>query len=234
MLNENGLTLFLILQVDFWCITINQHIMKQHLFSLLAFLLLTATSKAQINKGSVLLGGNFRLYTVTQNNNSSSKQNGFLVSPVIGKAISQNLVMGIETGIGMYKAENTQTGFGQRNNVYLLGLFLRKYKPVGNDGFYVFLQGNLSGSHNRDKVTSNTSNSKTSVTIVGLGIYPGLSFAICKNFQFELAFKNLGTLSYYHTSYTENNIDMFKTNSFEITSFDNRESTFSMGFKFII
>src|SRR5215213_1376453 len=101
---------------------------------------------AQITKGSIFLGGD--IGASTQKSESMSvlnKQSGFSISPVVGKAIRENLVFGIELSYAFSKTQYTDQE--QKINSYGSGIFLRKYKPIGKSGFYIFLHGRAAYRH---------------------------------------------------------------------------------------
>lgn len=117
---------------------------KIFILSLLAILILVSVTHAQIQNGSIFLGGNIgfnTLHTQSEDNSVYNKQNGIIVSPVFGKAITNNLILGGDIGFGFSK--NEQFNSGLLNNMkgysYSAGVFLRQYKPIGK-GFYIFLQ----------------------------------------------------------------------------------------------
>lgn len=211
--------------------------MKQSLFFLFALVLLTITSRAQITKGSVLLGGNFSVSASETEAGTDSKQNGFTISPVYGKATRENLIWGVEAGVGGTSSRNKQTGYKQSGNSYSLGVFVRKYKPVGKNGFYIFIQGKIAGDYNKNesRITPGNFKTFTDSKSIGLYVYPGISFAVSKRFHLESGFNNLLSLSYGANRVKENSVLVNKVSGINLSAnLSNMASTFYLGFRFLI
>lgn len=213
--------------------------MKQSLFFLLAFVLLTITTRAQIAKGSVLLGGNFRVFLSSTDHGTSteSRQNGFVISPVYGKATRENLVWGVEAGLGSTTTTNDNTNFKQTGYSLSLGAFVRKYKPVGKSGFYMFVQGKLAATYGKSesRITTNPSTTKEDTKSIGLYVNPGVSFALSKRFHLESGFNNLISLSYYSVRQKQNTTVEYKTSGVDLSAnLSNMSSAFYLGFRILL
>jgi hypothetical protein len=218
------------------------------LFSLFA-LTGVLTSQAQINKGSVLLGGSIG-YNKGKSNNwqQDLKIKTFIFSPSIGVAVKENLVVGArfdylqQTQNSKYPASyNTKQDIDTKN--YGGGLFIRGYVPVINR-LYVFGEGTASYTALRETNTSTSSNSPTkSVSKLkgystGLSFTPGVSFAVSKKFQIEGGFNSLFNVSYLKSktnySYGYGSVQSEKQELFSAGISHDDQSMFYVGFRFII
>src|SRR5450432_479199 len=108
------------------------------LFLVITFLF-TVTTNAQIKKGSVFLGGDIGGSTQKTKDNGTAinSQDGLSISPVFGKAIKENLILGADAIFSLYKDKdaNPVPYTNQRNNSYGAGIFIRKYKPIRKSSF---------------------------------------------------------------------------------------------------
>jgi hypothetical protein len=178
------------------------------------FILVTASliSKAQINKGAILLGGDFTFNTLKEttpaSNNAQSVTTNFSISPSFGKAIANNLILGFDLDYISAESQDVATGSpvtASKTNNYGLGFFLREYKPLGK-GFSIFLQLRLNGAYS---TASNNGIRNGQGYGLNLGFTPGASYAISRRVQLETAMQNLLFVGYAHqkvgtaaTSYT--------------------------------
>ena len=115
---------------------------KQILFLTSTFLLILNVN-AQIKKGSIFLGGNIGGSTqkTLRDRNKVNDQDNLYISPVFGKAIRENLIVGADAGFGLF--ENNNSGANSmysdsRNRSYGAGIFISKYKPIGKSDFLFF------------------------------------------------------------------------------------------------
>src|SRR5690349_3813289 len=100
------------------------------------------SASAQISKGSLFLGGN--LFFSTQKNEDAKFTNtAFSVNPAIGKAIRENLILGIDL---TYLNQQTKSNDSTRSTEQYAGagFFARKYASIGK-GFYLFGQARVGG-----------------------------------------------------------------------------------------
>lgn len=175
------------------------------------FLLFTLTlaafsfSHAQITKGTISIGGNLGFNSITAkdefgNNTSKTNAGSFSISPSIGKAWKENTVTGINASFGASKTSITNK---YDNKNALLGVFVRKYIPLGK-GFYIYGQGSVAGTYSDNKLYQlSPVNSQTGIIDrkgIGAGVYldAGLSYQVSKKVLLELAMGNLANLSYTH------------------------------------
>src|ERR1043165_4021963 len=103
--------------------------MKKILVFSLLFILFTSASYSQINKGSVLLGGNIG-FSTNKTKDTSLENNSVSILPVIGIAIKQNLIVGINFSYAHNKNNLYVTSSQVEGESYGAGIFLRKYIPL--------------------------------------------------------------------------------------------------------
>ena len=108
------------------------------LLAIAVVIIISTNADAQIKKGAVLLGGS--LGFSTRNNKVSTTQDyrstSFNVSPALGKAIKENLLLGFDLSYGYAKNEFFSPPV-QKTNSYGAGIFIRKYKVLGK-GFLIY------------------------------------------------------------------------------------------------
>jgi hypothetical protein len=166
---------------------------------LITLLVLTSFSaSAQINKGSIYLGGNLNFYT---SKNNSQKSSNFSVSPAFGFAVRENLIVGLDViyGHAETRYENGRGEWIQRNAGG--GLFLRKYAPLGK-GFYLFGQGRVGASFTNHQYEGANANDDGKGFGIDLSIFPGIAYSVNKKLQLELGLPNVFNVSYGNTKYT--------------------------------
>jgi len=216
--------------------------MKKTLLAILAVSLFVYSANAQIKKGSVFLGGDISGSTQKTKSNDviTNKQSGINILPVFGKAIKDNLVLGINAGFGIYDNEHPtgdNTNFDA--NSYNVGVFLRKYKNVGTSGFYLFVQGGLGAHYMIQKQEGGSylpSFDELKRTSIGLSAYPGLSYAVSKKLHLETGFNNLLSMNYFHEKRQASNPgSITKTNGFSVaSSLNNATSALYLGFRLLL
>lgn len=164
------------------------------LFIVLSLLLCGHLSQAQIDKGTVLLGGDITLSSTTGTGTSQNvKQQLFLVDPTVGLGVANNLVLGLDLGLG-YQSE--RDAFGLQDNHYQAGVFLQKYKPLGS-GFSFFGATELSfGYDDQTQDESAGMREDTRTTTVELAFSPGVAYALSHRWQMQVAFPRVLALSY--------------------------------------
>jgi hypothetical protein len=219
--------------------------MKQKsLLVLVCIFSLAASTKAQINKGSVWLGGNIG-YSESENkfqsmNNSDIKTIAF--KPAAGKAIKENLIAGVtltyakssskSDPTGSYNSEKTDKTIGG-------GVFLRRYIPVVNR-LYVFGQvdaGYYNSKSTIEEATSATTKNKTNIKgwSAAISVTPGVSYAINNKLHLETGFNSLFSTVYGKSKSTSTNPDLVgKTKLFTTGINLENASAFYIGFRFLI
>ena len=199
------------------------------LLTIVIFFSVAAATQAQINKGSILLGGSLSVY------HSNSMQKSFFSNIQIGTAIKNNTFIGL---IGSYYTDNygnLATPFKQQTNT--IGAFYRKYKKLSNR-FYFFgeLQASYSALKNSYTYYDSIGSIKSKVHGGIIAFIPGISYSICKHFQMELLMPNIANFSYSHSASTDSAYPDEKTSSYSggININSNFLNGFAIGFKFFL
>jgi hypothetical protein len=196
---------------------------------------------AQIKKGAIFLGGNIG-FSIQDSKTTQATAPGFddkntyvSISPVFGKAIKDNLILGADIIWSYSKVESSL----QKTHAYGAGVFIRKYKELGK-GFYVFGQTRIGGSYNslENGYTNNQASSydKTTGYSAAINIYPGVSYSISRKLQLETGFNNLAYLSFDHSKRIENfngGVSVV-SNTFGLGSSLSSLSGFTLGFRVLI
>jgi hypothetical protein len=174
-------------------------------FSLLFIGLL---SQAQISKGTILLGGDFGFGTSSDKSttdgttpvipSTTTKNSQFSLYPSIGKAIKDNLVIGVDLGIG-YSSQNSNPSY--KENDYGFGVFMRNYKYLGSR-FYFFVETTLGFSYSdytQDDSTTYPNHEDSKSYGISLGLSPGLAFSLSRKWQLEAEFPSVLSAEYYYS-----------------------------------
>jgi hypothetical protein len=170
---------------------------KMYLFFLFLTSFFATIVNAQVNKGATFLGGDINGF-FRKTNGGVTEQNTFSFSPVFGKAVRTNLVVGVDASVGFRKEDYGSTTSDMKGHSLGLGVFIRKYKPLGKSAFSLFLQGRVGGSFDYQEVGHNINSREYRTFGVGVSMYPGISYAISKRLQLETGFSNLLSLNYSH------------------------------------
>jgi len=214
--------------------------MKKIFLPILTASLFIITANAQIKKGSAFLGGDISAFTqkTELENSSNIKSNGINLSPVFGKFIKDNFVVGGNIGIGISDAESDLI-IESKIRSYSAGAFVRKYRNIGGGGFYIFLQGGLSGSFTKQQTDGPFTSTDDEINRITIGAtaYPGVSFAVSKKLHLETGFNNLISFFYFSEKRDKNNSGLtdYTTTGFSISSsLNNATSSLYLGFRLLI
>jgi hypothetical protein len=219
------------------------------LYCLLLALTACIFARAQVSKGSFVLGGNL-LYDNQKDNitggqtgsGSTFKSNQLTVNPSIGKAIRDNLVLGLD--IAYMHGNSTSNANGTTSTPsdgFTLGVFIRRYKFLGS-GFALFGQAEIGGGYSHAHAINAPGNMPAAdVTNVGSGyltFYPGIAYALNRHWQIETGLANFLSISYYHSRETTSNTnqpDQIDTrHDFNLTSGLSGNDFFTVGVRYII
>lgn len=212
---------------------------KFTLLFIVTTLIFRLTADAQISKGSLFLGGDLGGSTQKTKSNGTiiNKQEGLNISPVFGKAIKENFILGINAGLGLYENNTGASTNSQRSKSYGAGIFIRKYKQISKSPFSIFLQGGLGVNYNSNENVSPFSNFlRTKRYTISITAYPGISYTVSKRLQLETGFNNLFSLNYF-TEKREFNTgpsSTERTNGINISSSLNNLSSLYLGFRVLI
>lgn len=177
--------------------------MKKHFLLLTTGLFTVVLVNAQIKKGDVLLGGGVTFGTTSSKPNPSDATT-ISVYPSIGKAVKDNLVVGLNLGFGHYHSKGGSTPASISNSYsYSLGAFVRRYKELGAK-FYLFGEGDLTGTYSRAKNyfdgtdPSSVPASKTWSANAAVG--GGIAYFVSPHVQLETGIQDLAYAGYNHAS----------------------------------
>jgi len=178
--------------------------MKKQFYLLAAGLFTVCIANAQVQKGDVLLGGNLTFNTSKAPNSYTSKSNYIAVLPSIGKAVKDNLVVGLNLGYSHSHIEyGTSPVTNTNTDVYSLGAFVRRYKELGSK-FYLFMEGDLAGNYQRSKIyadgTPSSSVPAQKTWGINAGLYPGIAYFLSRHVQLETGLQNFVYANYSHGS----------------------------------
>ncbi len=221
------------------------------LLTIAAFTFFVLTANAQIEKGTILLGGSINYYFDKNSqpflyNNYDYKNEGVGANIQIGRAIKTNSFAGI---ILSYSHANSYTtavspdSNFNKSSTLGAGVFYRKYKKLLKD-FYFFAEVSGQYQHGETKQAGSTNvyyNSKAASNGGTITFTPGISYGVCKNLQMELLMNGLVSTSYTHIRYnfisgTPPVTSYGKSNSFSINANLNSNllSGFGIGFKYFV
>jgi hypothetical protein len=208
-------------------------------------LFITLASRAQINKGSFLLGGSFTYGQVKveeepSSGNSTGKVNVFEFDPQFGIAIKENLVTGIFFQYLTGKSDNLP-GIGTvESDGFGAGVFARKFFPVATR-FYVFAESGLGYASKKysqswPNLTSTHYDHRNSSIV--LNIYPGVSYNLTKSFYLDAAFPGLLNITWSKEETKDNGtaypVQTREREELAIQAIATNTTMISVGFRFIL
>ncbi len=210
--------------------------------SIIAMSFFCLSSKAQINKGSIMLGGSLggNFNNIKDPDTVTSKTNSFSISPAIGFAISDNTIVGFSLQYGFNNYKYYYNAQEQKYHSYGAGIFARKYKSLSKD-FYLFGEGELMYDHysyNYSTSNNNGSEYDSKGNSIALNITPGIAYSLTRCIQLEAGLQNLLSIGY--SSAKENAKDPnnlnYKTSNVNFSSSLSPVSlsSISLGIRFLI
>lgn len=180
------------------------------LFSLIFF---TSMAKAQFKKNDILLGGQISYsYNSSSTNNPSvlypnydEKANGGNITISLGKALSENAIIGIDLSYLPSSVINYQSAgpapLKYQNNGFAVGFFYRKYKNLGKE-FFLFGEGSASYGWSEQSGKDSTGLKRLSGSSwnAGLELFPGIAYRVSKHFFLEISIPDLFVARYYKSN----------------------------------
>jgi len=173
--------------------------MRKFTLAVLALFVFIFSTNAQIKKGSIFLGGDVSgsSQKTKTGDMTTNKQNGVTISPVFGKAIKENLILGVNAIVGIYNNKSFPNNGKSKTESYGGGMFIRKYKNLGASSFYLFAQAGLGAAyHHYEAEGPYTGSAQQKIFTIGINAYPGLAYAVSKKLQLETGFNSLVSLNY--------------------------------------
>lgn len=199
-------------------------------------------TNAQIKKYSIFLGGNVSFssikYKIDVPQDDPKKQKTIMIQPIIGKAIKENLVLGIYFGFAYLNSDNLGSTIATKSTSYAGAVFIRKYKPLGY-GFSLFGQTDLYLLHETRIYERDIETEKIQGPGIGITIYPGLSYSVNKKLQLETGFNELFSIGFSREnrlvkSKDDRVIAQSTANFFSAATSLNNIVNFSLGFRLLI
>lgn len=214
--------------------------MRKIILATIALSMFVFSANAQIKKGSIFLGGDISGFSQKTKSGdvNTYKQSGIHISPVIGKAIKDNLILGANVGFGISKSIDPVNDLKFNSSSFNAGIFLRKYRNIGTGGFYVFVQSGLNGNYNVQKQKSPSAYfNEIKQYSIGLNANPGFSYALNNKLHLETGFNNLFSIYYSNDQRKSGSpvVTTHKTNGFGISSsLSNATSNLYLGFRLLL
>ena len=198
--------------------------MRKFTFLFLIAFTMISVANAQIQKGTMVLGGSIGFSTQKSDPGSGGTttiNQNFNVMSLFAKAIKQNFIVGGDITYGKYLNKQTLLSnavYKTDNNSYGIGAFIRGYKNIGSSGFYLFLQSRLGAdiTNGTNSYTGNpgpaTKNDNNGFDI-RLNLYPGVSYAVTPKMHIETGLNDLFQVSYNNSKSSGNQPSDTKTKS---------------------
>lgn len=160
--------------------------MKKTIFAILPMLLFSLVAFAQLEKGTVLLGGGIGFNSTSEKTGIENKYQSFNVSPDIGYFIQDNWVIGVSLPLSWQDSRsnaNSTASHQLKTSSLGVGPFVRKYFPLV-DKVSAFGQLSLGYGRQTTELTSGSSSSSskantfTANTNLGLSYFPKTWMAV--------------------------------------------------------
>jgi hypothetical protein len=213
--------------------------MKQRIVLSLVFVCaFMVTTRAQISKGAVWVGGsigyNESKLEPTGSTGSPIKTSTVTINPAIGTVVKDNLVVGINLLYSHIKSENNGT-IESKTNAYGGGIFVRKYFPVISR-LYIFGDANAAFTSSKTDNTLTPTIKTTSRSSIGtVGITPGIAFSVSKRFMLETSLNNLLSVAYTSTKTSgPTNYYNGKSHQFAAGVYAEGKAQFNIGCRFLL
>lgn len=158
---------------------------------------IAGAAQAQIGKGTVMLGGSVSGgNSKSEDNLGVSKSKGFSISPSVGVAVKDNIVVGVFANYGHSKNEySTNIGSSATNTNVGGGVYVRTYAPLSKR-FYLFGNGSFNYSYSKSESDFTQNNRIYKSNGVGIGLYPGVAFDVNKWLQLETSLPSFISVGY--------------------------------------
>ena len=137
----------------------------------------------QIDKGSLLLGGDFSFSseTETQKQGSASETNSLIrVAPRLGYAFNDRFVL------GGFLSLDFEPGLRSSTTTLKIGPFVRYYYPLN---FNTYLLGETTFGYGFTKTSTSNGADDPIITLTDFSAGPGLSYFVTQSFAVEALFK---------------------------------------------
>jgi hypothetical protein len=218
--------------------------MRKVLLFAFTAMVVSSVANAQINKGTVLLGGNIYLGNnkfegSTPTSYEKTKATNIGIFPSVGVAIKPNTILGISLRYSQWKYTSVQYSGDHKNKNYGTEVFLRRYLTLGK-GFYLFAQpGVYFYRAIQDTRYYSSSEEINKSWNTGINLYPGISYAVNKRFHLEAGLGNIANLSYSENKKKSKQLSNGQTSTskgseFSVSSSLSSNSPINIGFRFFL
>lgn len=182
--------------------------MKKFLTALVCIIIIQL-AQAQVQKGSLFLGGSLSVGSNKYESTSTiNKNSSWTISPQIGKAIDLNKIIGLQIYVSGTAEESSTGGMAFNRNVstaYGLGVFYRQYFPLAAK-WAMFANAGIDVRYGSGETKSNGIKSgENNGWVFSAAITPGISYKAGKSIWLEAALNNLFLINY--SSEKQNSID---------------------------
>lgn len=169
--------------------------------SVLLLVICSSTTFAQLEKSSLLIGGELAYdNSKLEQGSAETKNNGGRFAISIGRVINATQVFGVSVGFGSNK--QTVSNFGNttgvnKTNTTQAGLFFRQYKKIGNT-VYFFGEAAASAAFSKTTQTffSPERTSEVKQTAVSLGLTPGVAWRVLPKLFLEVSVPSIAGVRY--------------------------------------
>ena len=174
-------------------------IMKK-ILTVLACIIIVQLAQAQVQKGSLFLGGSLSIGSNSYKSFSTTNKNSsWSISPQVGKAIDLNKIIGMQIFIGGNAEESSNGGTALNKNVsnaYGMGIFYRQYFPLAAK-WAMFGNGAIDGRYGTGETKNNgIKTAENNGWAFFAAITPGISYKAGKCIWLEAALNNLVGVNY--------------------------------------
>ncbi|MDB5251516.1 MAG: Autotransporter beta-domain protein [Flaviaesturariibacter sp.] len=199
--------------------------------------ILFSNANAQINKGSVLLGGGLNISTTKSTQGGSEQTQRFLTfAPSIGVAVRANTVVGLNVDFGSSRYVNASGN--SRAHTYGGGVFVRRFLPLGKN---VYLAGEaaLGYAHTNRTTVLATPASPIAREVsdqLSLGFTPSVTYAVGKRFQLQASINQLFGAYYAKSTQRQdsNPANELSSKSFGLQANLSSAAPLSIGFRIVL
>jgi hypothetical protein len=207
--------------------------MKKHFYLLTVGLLTACISYAQVKKGDVLVGGNIGFFKQDVSPGQSGNDlTSFSIYPSIGKAIRDDLVVGLNLGYAHSRTKSvTSDAYITTQVQYSLGAYIRRYKNLGA-GFALFGEGDLLLTYGLYKsyYDGGPKPPASKSYSIRAGLYPGIAYFLSRRVQVETGFQDIVNVQYLQSGFGADKSNSVSLNANLNKAFDN----FVVGFKLLL
>ena len=159
------------------------------------------------------------------------ESDGLVFSVSAGKAIKENLFLGLELGTGLTKSEQ-HAGYKSRNAYHAGGIFVRKYFDIGKR-FFIFTQGNSGVGFFDNESTSTTDFTENEGYNVFINFTPGLSYALNRRLQLETGFQSIISAGYSRGKARRSTGAELRQENFNVSTNLNNLASLSIGLRLL-